>query len=156
MNISELDYDLPEDLVAQRPADRRDASRLLVVRRGDAPEFAHRRFTDLPSLLGPDDLLVLNDTRVVSARLVGRRARTEGKWEGLFVRANADGTWELLVQTRGRLLLGETLLVDSAVEPPLRLSLLRKTAEGRWLVRPNEADGVEAILARHGQVPLPP
>src|SRR6478735_9152796 len=121
MHLSDFDYDLPEDLIAQRPPDRRDASRLFVLRRGEPPSFDHRLFAELPGLLSPGDLLVLNDTRVVAARLVGRRARTEGKWEGLFVRTHSDGTWELLVQTRGRLLLGETLLVDSVTEPYLRL-----------------------------------
>jgi len=156
MHLSDFDYDLPEDLIAQRPAERRDASRLFVLRRGEPAAFAHRQFIDLPELLSPGDLLVLNDTRVVAARLVGRRARTEGKWEGLFVREHADGTWELLVQTRGRLLLGETLLVDSPAEPPLRLVLARKTPEGRWLVRPSEEGPAESVLARHGQIPIPP
>src|SRR5437764_6106249 len=149
MHADLLDYDLPEHLIAQEPAARRDASRLLVLRRG-AGSREHHLFADLPELLGAGDLLVLNDTRVVAARLVGRRARTEGKWEGLFVRTHPDdGTWELLVQTRGRLLLGETLLVDSTAEPPLRLSLVRKTTEGRWMVRPNEAGTAEEVLGRH-------
>jgi S-adenosylmethionine:tRNA ribosyltransferase-isomerase len=156
MHLSDFDYDLPEDLIAQRPTDRRDASRLFVLRKGDPPAFEHRTFAELPSLLRPGDLLVLNDTRVVAARLVGKRARTEGKWEGLFVRALPDGTWELLVQARGRLLLGETLLVESAAEPPLRLLLARKTPQGRWLVRPSESGPAEAVLARHGHVPIPP
>src|SRR5262245_4556072 len=117
MHISEFDFDLPQELIAQRPAERRDQSRLFFLRRGTPPQFSHHSFADLPRLLSPGDLLVLNDTKVVAARLVGKRARTEGKWEGLFVRTHPDGTWELLVQTRGRLLLGETLLVDSVKEP---------------------------------------
>jgi S-adenosylmethionine:tRNA ribosyltransferase-isomerase len=156
MHLSDFDYDLPEDLIAQRPPERRDASRLFVLRKGEPPVFEHRAFAELPALLCPGDLLILNDTRVVAARLVGKRARTEGKWEGLFVRAQPDGTWEMLVQTRGRLLLGETLLVDSPAEPPLRLLLARKTPEGRWLVRPSDAAPVEQVLARHGHVPIPP
>src|SRR4051812_11776332 len=156
MRLSDFDYELPEDLIAPRPAQRRDASRLFVLRRGAPPSYEHRQFADLPGLLAPGDLLILNDTRVVAARLVGKRARTEGKWEGLFVRALPDGTWELLVQTRGRLLLGETLLVESAAEPPLRLLLERKTPQGRWLVRPSESGPAEPVLARHGHVPIPP
>src|SRR5215475_11274670 len=105
-----LDYPLPEHLIAQEPSPRRDASRLLVVRRADGA-VDHRTFHDLPELLAPGDLLVLNDTRVVPARLLGRRERTGGKWEGLFLRAAPDGTWELLCQTRGWLHDGETVVV---------------------------------------------
>src|SRR5437764_4609391 len=115
MRADFLDYDLPEHLIAQEPAARRDASRLLIVRRADQ-SLEHRSFCDLPELLDPGDLLVLNDTRVVPARLLGRRERTGGKWEGLFLRAAPDGIWELLCQTRGRLHEGETILV----EPPPR------------------------------------
>src|ERR1700722_6063875 len=166
MHLSDFDYDLPEHLIAQEPAARRDASRLLVLRRpseGTAAPIAHHLFADLPGLLAPGDLLVLNDTRVIAARLVGKRARTGGKWEALFVREQPDGTWELLCQTRGRLLVGETLLVDS---PPgaagagpsneLRLVLIGKTPSGRWLVRPNPPGPSLALLAQHGQVPIPP
>src|SRR5436305_836061 len=106
-----LNYDLPEHLIAQEPAARRDASRLLIVRRADQ-SLEHRSFRDLPELLAPGDLLVLNDTRVVPARLVGRRERTGGKWEGLFLHAAADGTCELLCQTRGRLHEGETVVLS--------------------------------------------
>src|SRR5215468_9764677 len=117
MHLAAFDYDLPDDLIAQEPCSRRDQSRLLVLRRSDRA-LAHHHFSDLPDLLSPGDLLVLNDTRVVPARLLGRRARTGGKWEGLFLHAAADGAWELLCQTRGRLLEGETILVEPG---PLRL-----------------------------------
>src|SRR5436305_2718518 len=93
-----FDYTLLEHLIAQQPAAKRDESRLLVVRRGTG-ELEHRVFRDLPDLLDTGDLLVLNDTRVLPARLVGRRERTSGKWEGLFLRELPDGTWELLAQT---------------------------------------------------------
>ena len=82
MRAEFLDYDLPSHLIAQEPAARRDASRLLLVRRANQ-SLEHWTFRDLPELLAPGDLLVLNDTRVVPARLVGRRERTGGKWEGL-------------------------------------------------------------------------
>jgi S-adenosylmethionine:tRNA ribosyltransferase-isomerase len=157
MHISQLDYDLPPHLIAQHPCDRRDESRLLVVRRGDGV-VGERQFRDLPELLSPGDLLVLNNTRVLPARLLGRRERTGGKWEGLFLHESADGTWELLSHTRGRLIEGETILVDSPLPdmPPLPLRLVAKTPEGRWLVRPLLAGSATELLARHGQVPLPP
>ncbi len=160
MHIDQLDYDLPARLIAQEPPPERDQSRLLVVRRGGPPPADHV-FRDLPALLDPGDLLVLNDTRVLPARLVGRRARSGGRWEGLFLREQADGAWELLSQTRGRLMTGETILVDPEnpsnedAAAALRLCLVGKTASGRWLARPAEG-GAAALLARYGRTPLPP
>jgi S-adenosylmethionine:tRNA ribosyltransferase-isomerase len=149
---------LPPRLIAQEPCAERDQSRLLVVQRGGAV-IAHRQFRDLPTLLDPGDLLVHNDTRVLPARVVGRRARTEGKWEGLFLSATTEGVWELLCQTRGRLIVGETLLVEGpdreATYPPLRLCLIGKTPAGRWLAQPQEDGSPTELLARYGRVPLP-
>jgi S-adenosylmethionine:tRNA ribosyltransferase-isomerase len=148
-----FDYELPPRLIAQEPCPERDQSRLLVVRR-DRATFAHHRFADLPELLAPGDLLVLNDTRVLSARLVGRRARTGGRWEGLFLRAHSDGIWELLCKTRGRLTEGELILVEPG---PLQMTLVRKTEEGHWVVRLQDATAEpEELLERFGQMPLPP
>jgi S-adenosylmethionine:tRNA ribosyltransferase-isomerase len=160
MHIDQFDYDLPERLIAQEPPPERDQSRLLVVRRDGSPPV-HHVFSDLPYLLNPGDLLVLNDTRVLPARLIGRRARSGGKWEGLFL-SEQDGAWELLTQTRGRLMVGETILVDpetpssTAATSPLRLCLVGKSASGRWLGRPEEAGTAETLLARYGRTPLPP
>ena len=155
MNIAHFDYELPPHLIAQQPAPERDQSRLLVLRRG-GPVIAHRAFADLPELLAPGDLLVLNDTRVVPARLLGHRAGTGGKWEGLFLRETADGLWELLSQTRGRLGAGETVLVEAPPAPPLTLELVSKTPDRHWLVRPHGDGPTADLLARYGQVPLPP
>jgi S-adenosylmethionine:tRNA ribosyltransferase-isomerase len=147
-----LDYDLPPHLIAQAPCPDRDQSRLLVVERTGG-EIKHSRFDELPELLAPGDLLVLNDTRVLPARLLGRRVHTGGKWEGLFLRQHANGHWELLCQTRGRLGEGETV----AIEPgPLQLRMVRRLPQGHWLAEPNDAAPPAEILERHGQVPLPP
>jgi S-adenosylmethionine:tRNA ribosyltransferase-isomerase len=158
-DLSQYDFNLPPDRIAQEPAVSRDGSRLLVLRRDGEPALEHRAFRDLPHYLRPGDLLVLNDTRVVPARVVGRRARTEGRWEGLFLREH-DGLWELMCQTRGRLMVGETLLVDAPQgEEGLRLVLVSKTPSGRWCARPTESHaGTPALelLAHYGQVPLPP
>ncbi len=155
MHLTDLDYDLPPHLIAQQPAPRRDGSRLLVVSRSDG-SLADLFFRDLPDLLRSGDLLVLNDTRVLPARLLGRRERTGGKWEGLFLR-EAGGTWELLSQTRGHLAMGETLIVDATREkaPPLRLRLEEKLP-GAWRARPQEPGTPAELLGRCGRVPLPP
>ena len=155
MHIDAFDYELPEHLIAQRPCEQRDRSRLLAVRRGGAV-LGHHHFSDLPGLLDAGDLLVLNDTRVLPARVLGRRARTEGKWEGLFLRELPEGNWELLCQTRGRLMVGETLLAEAAGQASLRLVLVGKTPEGHWVARPEGEGPAAALLARYGQVPLPP
>lgn len=147
-----LDFDLPPELIAQSPVAERDQARLLVVDRAQR-RMAHHRFGDLAELLHPGDLLILNDTRVLPARLLGRRTRTGGRWEGLYLRTLADGTWEMLCQTRGRPAAGETI----AVEPgPLVLRLRGRTAEGHWVVEPSSAEPAAAVLERYGHVPLPP
>jgi S-adenosylmethionine:tRNA ribosyltransferase-isomerase len=143
---------LPPHLIAQEPCARRDQSRLLVVRRGGAV-LAHQHFANLPAWLDGGDLLVLNDTRVLPARLAGRRERTGGGWEGLFLRQTPAGPWEMLAQTRGRPAVGEVFVVEPG---PLRLVLVGRTAGGRWLVRPEAPGSPAELLARHGTVPLPP
>src|SRR5438105_2101111 len=131
MRTDLFDYELPPHLIAQHPCPERDQARLLLVRRA-AAAIEHHVFCELPDLLNPDDLLVLNDTRVLPARLLGRRARTGGQWEGLFLGERAGGCWQLLCQTRGQLTEGETILVEPG---PLELVLVGRTPEGRWLVR---------------------
>jgi S-adenosylmethionine:tRNA ribosyltransferase-isomerase len=154
MRIDDFDYKLPPRLIAQEPLPQRDLSRLLVVRR-DTQTIDHHVFRDLPDLLRAGDLLVLNDTKVVPARLVGRRARTGGRWEGLFLGLTSDGSWKLMGQTRGRLAEGEIIIIEPG---PLRLRLIQKQPSGAWLAEPN-CDPNESpyqILERHGQTPLPP
>jgi S-adenosylmethionine:tRNA ribosyltransferase-isomerase len=147
-----FDYDLPEDLIAQSPAARRDAARLLVLHR-DTGQLDHRTVAELPELLFPGDLLVLNDTKVLPSRLIGTRESTGGKWEGLFLREPESGVWELMAKTRGYVRRGEEITVQPG---PLKLILVDRTADKHWLVRPDPPGAVEAVLAKHGRVPLPP
>ena len=151
-----FDYDLPPALIAQEPCEPRDHARLLVVRRGTRA-IEHRHFYDLPDMLDPGDLLVLNDTRVVPARLLGTRVRTGGKWEGLFLRELADGSWEMLCQTRGKLQEGELVEVrsrDASVRTQLRL--MARLPGGRWQVQPLITGTTIETLEQLGHVPLPP
>jgi S-adenosylmethionine:tRNA ribosyltransferase-isomerase len=147
-----FDYHLPPELIAQEPREPRDHARLLVASRRNAV-LQHRRFDDLPDLLRPGDLLVLNDTRVVQARLFGKRARTGGKWEGLFLRELAAASWEMLCQTRGTLEPGETIEVEPG---PLSLRLLARLPGGRWQVQPMTPGTTVALLEQSGHLPLPP
>jgi S-adenosylmethionine:tRNA ribosyltransferase-isomerase len=140
--ISDYDYALPEELIAQEPADRRDASRLLVV--GDTLE--HRQFSELPQLLPPGALLVVNDTRVLLARLWARR-ETGGRVEVLLLEPEAGGVWRALV--RGKLAPGTPLLVGEA-----KLRFLERRDDGTARV---EVPGdVQALCEAHGEMPLPP
>src|SRR5262249_19493299 len=124
MNTDFLDYALPLELIAQQPCPERDQSRLLVTRRA-GQSLEHRLFHDLPDLLSSGDLLVLNDTRVLPARLVGWRDRTGGRWEGLFLRQRPDGLWELVARrSYDAAAEGETILVEPG---PLRLELVGRT-----------------------------
>jgi S-adenosylmethionine:tRNA ribosyltransferase-isomerase len=156
MQADFFDYHLPPELIAQEPCAERDKSRLLVVRRA-TQSIEHRIFEDLPELLNPGDLLVLNDTRVVPARLVGKRVSTSGRWEGLFLRELPDRTWEILSKSRGKLIHREEIQVEPG---PLRLSLLEKQSDGHWIVRPQIGNNKDLssfeLLQQHGQVPLPP
>jgi S-adenosylmethionine:tRNA ribosyltransferase-isomerase len=152
---SEFEFDLPDELIAQHPIEPRDGSRLMVVdrRRGC---WEHRTFAELPELLDPRDILVRNDTRVVPARLVGCRALTGGKWEGLFLRERPGGNWEMLATTRGRPAAGEHVVVGQG----LHLVLKSRGEAGSWIVQPEREgehdDSTLALLDRHGQTPLPP
>src|SRR5262245_57720173 len=158
-----FDYHLPEHLIAQHPAAERDAARLLVVRRARSeggtpcgfplpPAIAHHTFRDLPDLLSTGDLVVLNDTRVLPARLVGRRESTGGKWEGLFLRTTESGLWEMLAQTRGYPEVGTAFVTDTN----LRLVLRGRTDDRHWLMEPAELGTPPELLSRYGHIPLPP
>src|SRR3954463_6325901 len=115
MDLSELDYELPPELIAQHPADRRDASRLLVYER-ETGAIRHRSFAGLPDELAADDLLVVNDTRVVPARIRGRRA-TGGDAEVLLLEPVGDREWEALARPSRRVRPGERIGAARLVRP---------------------------------------
>lgn len=153
------DYELPRELIAQEPLADRAAARLLVVRREDGV-LSHRQVRDLPGLLRPGDLVVVNDSRVVPARLVGRRAATGGRWEGLFLHTVAEGeragAWVLLAQSRGRPAFGERIvLLGRDGDDSLAIELVDRAPGGGWIAVPDSAAPLPEILARVGRVPLP-
>jgi S-adenosylmethionine:tRNA ribosyltransferase-isomerase len=147
--VSELDYELPEELIAQSPAEPRDASRLMVVDVG-RNTIAHHTFRDLPHFLRPGDALVLNETKVLPARLEARKP-TGGLVELLFLRdlgPDLDGAWEALARPSKRL---RPNLVLSAGGEQLRL--LKSLGDGHWVVSGSDLAG---LLRRSGRMPLPP
>jgi S-adenosylmethionine:tRNA ribosyltransferase-isomerase len=154
--LDQYDYDLPRQLIAQSPLVSRADARLLVVDRGNQ-SLAHHHIRDLPELLRAGDCLVLNETRVIPARLVGRRLRTGGHWEGLFVESDPQGRWRILCKTRGHLRPGETIvLLKLDGQDDGQLQLVAKQDDGSWIALPDAPDGSVALLERIGRVPLPP
>lgn len=172
-DIQAWQYDLPEQLIAARPAQRRDDSRLMVVRRASGT-IEHHQFRDLPELLTAGDRLIFNNTKVLPARLFGFRTSTAGKWEGLFLGETPDGLWRITGQTRGRLQPGECLTLvpaetwsPSSVQPApdspphtaeatLKLTLETRCEDGSWLVRPDRDSAALQLLQQFGTLPLPP
>ena len=155
-DLAAYDYDLPRDLIAQHPLPRRSDARLMVVNR-QASSIEHSYVRDLPEYLRPHDVLVFNDTRVIPARLVGRRERTGARWTGLYLESDSDGVWKILSKTRGKLEPGEAISVVSwDVRQSVRLRLLSKLDGGMWAVRPEPFAPALEILERVGRVPLPP
>jgi S-adenosylmethionine:tRNA ribosyltransferase-isomerase len=161
METSQFDYDLPQELIAQTPVEPRDASRLMVVHR-DTGRIEHRVFRDVAEYLRPGDLLVLNQTRVIPARLFGRKAETGGKVELLLLERRGDQLWEALVRGK-RMRPGTSIELhapsggdqDGAdVTPDLRAKVVAETESGGRLVRFEEPVG--PLLDELGTVPLPP
>lgn len=155
-DISHYDYELPKELVAQSPLVVRSDARLLLVDR-QRNSLSHNHVRDLPELLREGDCLVLNDTRVVPARLVGHRTKTGGRWEGLFLEASETGHWRILSKTRGKLTPGETITLAGAEgTEDVELELGTKEPGGVWVVRPKSEEATFPLLDRVGRVPLPP
>jgi len=149
VDVGNFDYELPAELIAQHPLPRRTGSRLMVLHR-EGRRWEHRRFRDLAEYLRPGDLLVLNDTRVLAARLVGERD-TGGLVRCLLVAEREKGVWHALLGASGRLRRGELVRFGRGIAA----ELLEHHEEGGWLVRFEPAD-VRSRLPEIGRAPLPP
>ena len=148
MDITEFDYDLPESAIAQEPLPKRDEAKLLILER-QSGTLRSGVFRDLPDLLSSNDLLVLNDTRVIPARL--RLKKTGGgKVEILILQETGEDRAEALV--RGRVKKGQKLLLAEGIE----LEIGQKTAEGKYHIVFRGNLPVRDILNRFGEIPLPP
>lgn len=148
MKTSDFDYDLPPEYIAQTPLEPRDSSRLLVVDRG-INKIAHSHFRDLGELLQPRDLLVLNETRVIPARLFGKKIPTGGRIELLLLRQRDPQTWEALVGGKG-LTPGKRLQIEGGPEGAIFADL----GGAQRVVRFEEP--IDSILDQIGHMPLPP
>jgi S-adenosylmethionine:tRNA ribosyltransferase-isomerase len=154
--LDEYDYHLPRELIAQEPLARRVDARLLIVSRKQN-SLTHWHVRDLPEILQRGDCLVLNDTRVVPARLIGFRDKTGGRWEGLYLETGPEGFWHLLCKTRGRVAEGEKITLRNADgRDDIRLQLVARLPDGGWACRPESDEETFSLLERVGRVPLPP
>lgn len=147
---ADYDYDLPADRVAQSPAERRDASRLMIVDRASGA-IEHAHFADLPSLIPADDVIVLNTTRVRRARLLGTRT-SGGAAEVLLLHPVGDGRWEAMVHPGGKLKPGRVVHVAPELDVRIDAITERRTRIVSLLTALPHDDAIE----RFGHIPLPP
>lgn len=153
-SLDALDYELPPALIAQAPAQRRESARLLVANRQDQ-SIADRTIEDLPGLLEPNDLLVMNDTKVVPAKLALRRA-TGGRVRGLFLEERGPGVWRVMLEGSRRLCVRERLSPSTDGAAEVAIELVESHGQGEWTVRVSPEAPAEVVLERIGRTPLPP
>lgn len=167
LRVTDFDYDLPEDLIAQQPPDERGRSRMLVMDRATG-KFRDSHFSELPALLYAGDLLVLNDSRVIPARLYARRTlrrekeKPTGRIEVMLTEPAGDNLWRALVRPGRKVAIGEILVFPSpagassseAIE--LTAEVLERGQFGDRLLQFEPVDDFYAALERIGHVPLPP
>jgi S-adenosylmethionine:tRNA ribosyltransferase-isomerase len=165
VHTSDFDFELPPELIAQTPLPARDASRLLVLRRPSG-KVLHRRFAELPTLLHPGDLLVLNDARVIPARLLGKKIGTGGKVELLLIRpaaqllradaaleADQQVEWQCLGQASKGLKAGAHIEFEGG----LKAEIVEAVGQGEYVVRfTSPMATLAAAIERAGRLPLPP
>jgi S-adenosylmethionine:tRNA ribosyltransferase-isomerase len=150
LRSADYDFELPAGRIAQTPAARRDASRLMVLDRKSGT-ISHRAFGDIEELIAPGDALVVNTTRVMRARLLGTR-ESGAPGEVLLLRALDADRWEAMVHPGGKLRPGRRL----HIAPGFDVEILEITERRTRIVRLHAAEGVEAAIERHGHIPLPP
>ncbi len=157
MKTHDFYYDLPPELIAQTPIERRDASRLLALDK-ETGKWEHRHFFELPSLLRPGDCLIMNDSRVLPARLLGSRVRADGTLggacEALLLIDRGDNVWECLVRPGKKLRAGAKVSFGEAGE--LMGEIIGEVEDGNRLVRFTYQGIFLEVLERLGKMPLPP
>lgn len=154
MLTADFDYDLPSGLIAQSPAEPRDSCRLLVVDRGSG-QIDHRKFSDLGEYLDPGDLLVVNETRVLPARLKGVKDGSGGAAEVLLLRERGEDTWEALVKPGRRLQPGVKVVFGGGRLTGLIVAVLEESG-GRLIQFTSHAGSVRQAVRDIGEMPLPP
>ena len=152
MKTSDFYYDLPQELIAQTPMEKRDGSRLMTLDRRTG-RTGHQHFYDLPSLLCPGDCLIMNNSRVLPARLLGRRLPGGGTCEVLLLTDKGENIWECLVRPGRKLRSGARM---SFGDGSLAAEVIREEADGNRLIRFEYQGIFLEVLERLGKMPLPP
>jgi S-adenosylmethionine:tRNA ribosyltransferase-isomerase len=152
MRLSDFDYELPEELIAQQPLEQRDASRMLILDR-KTQTLEDAKFDGLPKYIRPDDVVVVNNTRVFPARLIGQRDPSGGRVEVLLVREVESGIWEALVRPAHRLRDGARLRFGDS---DLRAGVLGRSPQGLRFLKFDGDKPLEVLMDERGQTPLPP
>lgn len=157
LRTDDFDYDLPTDLIAQEPASSREQSRLLRFRR-DSGTISHHAFSDLPALLRPTDVLVLNDSKVIPARMRGKKVPSGGAIEILLIEECAPNRWWVMLKPGKRAHPGSRVQLVATDGSPTSIAfeVLQKNAEGHCQVLFEGTENVLDELDRIGEVPLPP
>ena len=153
--LDDYDFELPRELIAQEPTLKRTDSRMMVIHRSTG-HIDHVSVRDLPSFLRAGDAMVVNDSKVIPARLIGFRAQTRGRWEGLFLREE-NGVAELICKTRGYIQPGEEIVIrDPEGREAQKLIVVAGSEKGHMLLRPDPDIPWQELLEANGRVPLPP
>ena len=152
MNVTDFSFELPQELIAQDPLEDRAASRLLVLNK-ETGNISHRHFRDIRQYLKKGDCLVINDTKVIPARLIGHKVGTDAKIEVLLLKRKSDNVWETLVKPGKKMKEGAEVSFGDGL---LKGTVVGVVDEGNRLIQ-FEYDGIfEEILDQLGQMPLPP
>jgi S-adenosylmethionine:tRNA ribosyltransferase-isomerase len=152
LKLEDFDFDLPEELIAQYPVEPRDSSRLMVVERSTGL-IHHHKFSELPSLLRSGDVLVVNNTRVIPARLIGEKEGNQAKIECLLLTRRERDIWEVLIKPGKRLKEGQSVIFGEGL---LRGELVEILPNGNRLMRFTYEGLFEVALDQLGSMPLPP
>lgn len=153
MHINDFDYYLPEEQIAQHPADKRDESRLLVIDRKTG-KLEHRHFFDILDYLNPGDCLVMNNSKVIPARLFGTKVQTGAKVEFLLIKRIKDDIWEAMVRPGKKLHVGDR--VSFTDDGSLSATIIEHGEGGTRIVRFEYEGDFHELLERIGRIPLPP
>ena len=149
--LSDYDFDLPKELIAQKPTEKRDNARLLVLHRLSG-RMEHRRFSEIAGYLRPEDLLVLNNTKVIPSRIAGKKP--QGAYVDLLFIEELEGNhWKALLKSNARLKKGEKIYLDNA---SVSACLLGKHEDSSWVLQIENGVNIKELIHRTGEMPLPP
>ena len=151
MRLSDFKYQLPEKLIAQEPLKERDKSRMLVLDR-ESGDVEHKIFKDVVDYFGPDDVLVVNDTRVIKARMKGYKEKTDAEIEVFLLRELNENMWEIMVKPARKVRMGNTITLMDGIT----CDIIDNTTSGGRVVRIDYDGDFHKLVEKHGAVPLPP